>query len=111
VFGITLRNGLMLLAHYQHLVTREGVAWSGETAERGAVERVVPVLLTAGMAALGLLPLAVGAHLPGQEIEGPMAIVILDGLLSSTPLTLLALPGLAVRLLRPEHLAGPPEVT
>jgi Cu/Ag efflux pump CusA len=110
VFGITLRNGLMLLAHYQHLVTQEGFGWSAETAERGAVERVVPVLLTAGVAALGLLPLAVGAGLPGQEIEGPMAIVILGGLLSSTPLTLLALPGLAARFLKPEHLAGPPEV-
>jgi CzcA family heavy metal efflux pump len=110
VFGITLRNGLMLLSHYQHLVTREGCLWSPETAERGAIERVVPVLLTAAVTALGLLPLAVGAHLPGQEIEGPMAIVILGGLLSSTPLTLLALPGLAARLLRPEHLAGPPEI-
>ncbi|MGH7054483.1 MAG: efflux RND transporter permease subunit [Stellaceae bacterium] len=110
VFGITLRNGLMLFAHYRHLVTREGFPWSIETAEHGAVERVVPVLLTAGVAALGLLPLAVGAGLPGQEIEGPMAIVILGGLFSSTPLTLLALPGLAARLLGPEHLAGPPAI-
>jgi Cu/Ag efflux pump CusA len=110
VFGITLRNGLMLLAHYRHLVSREGAVWSAQTAERGAVERVVPVLLTAAVTALGLLPLAIGARLPGQEIEGPMAIVILGGLLSSTPLTLLALPGLAARLLRAEHLAGPPEL-
>src|SRR5579884_2358394 len=110
VFGITLRNGLMLLAHYRHLVTKEGFGWSAETAERGAVDRIVPVLLTAGVAALGLLPLAVGAGLPGQEIEGPMAIVILGGLLSSTPLTLLALPGLTARFLKPEHFAGPPEI-
>jgi CzcA family heavy metal efflux pump len=110
VFGITLRNGLMLLAHYRHLVSREGAVWSAQTAERGAVERVVPVVLTAAVTALGLLPLAIGARLPGQEIEGPMAIVILGGLLSSTPLTLLALPGLAARLLRAEHLAGPPEL-
>jgi Cu/Ag efflux pump CusA len=97
VFGITLRNGLMLLAHYRHLVIAEGSDWSPETATRGAVERVVPVLLTAAVTALGLLPLAAGSTLPGQEIEGPMAIVILGGLVTSTPLTL---PGLAGRFLR-----------
>ena len=99
VFGITLRNGLLLLAHYRHLVLAEGGTWSAETAERGATERGVPVLLTAAVTALGLLPLAIGTGLPGQEIEGPMAIVILGGLISSTPLTLLALPGLAARFL------------
>ncbi len=104
VFGITLRNGLMLFSHYRHLLAREGASWTGETAERGAVERVVPILLTATVTALGLLPLAAGAGLAGQEIEGPMAIVILGGLLSSTPLTLLVLPGLAARFLRREHL-------
>jgi CzcA family heavy metal efflux pump len=106
VFGITLRNGLMLLAHYHHLVTSEGAQWSPGIADRGAVERVVPVVLTAVVTALGLLPLAVGTGLPGQEIEGPMAIVILGGLVSSTPLTLLALPGLAARFLRPVDFAG-----
>ncbi|MGA8380041.1 MAG: efflux RND transporter permease subunit [Stellaceae bacterium] len=110
VFGITLRNGLMLLSHYRHLVVRDGLAWSWETAEQGAVERAVPILLTAAVTALGLLPLALGAGLPGQEIEGPMAIVILGGLLSSTPLSLLVLPGLAARLLRSEHLIGPREI-
>ena len=110
VFGITLRNGLMLLAHYRHLVLVEGFTWSPETAEHGAVERVVPVLLTAAVTALGLLPLAIGTGLPGQEIEGPMAIVILGGLVSSTPLTLLALPGLAARFLRPAHFTGPPDI-
>ncbi|MGA8549894.1 MAG: efflux RND transporter permease subunit [Stellaceae bacterium] len=70
----------------------------------------MPILLTAAVTALGLLPLALGAGLPGQEIEGPMAIVILGGLLSSTPLSLLVLPGLAARLLRSEHLIGPREI-
>ena len=110
VFGITLRNGLMLLSHYKHLVRYEGFAWSRETAERGAVERVVPVLLTALVTALGLLPLAIGTSLPGQEIEGPMAIVILGALITSTPLTLLALPGLASWLLRPGDFAQPPDL-
>ncbi len=110
VFGITLRNGLMLLAHYRHLVTNEGASWSPEIADRGAVERVVPVLLTAAVTALGLLPLAIGAGLPGQEIEGPMAIVILGGLTSATPLTLLALPSLASWLLRAEHFTAPAQL-
>jgi CzcA family heavy metal efflux pump len=109
VFGITLRNGLMLLAHYRHLVATEGVQWCGETADRGAVERVVPVLLTAVVTALGLLPLAIGTGLPGQEIEGPMAIVILGGLIIATPLTLLALPSLSSRLLRAEDVSDAAE--
>ena len=107
VFGITLRNGLMLLSHYQHLVTHDRLVWSRETAEQGSVERVVPVLLTALVATLGLLPLAIGTGLPGQEIEGPMAIVILGGLVTSTPLTLLVLPGMAERFLRAEHFSRP----
>jgi CzcA family heavy metal efflux pump len=110
VFGITLRDGLMLLSHYKHLVAREGLTWSRATAERGAVERVVPVLLTALVAALGLLPLAIGTDLPGQEIEGPMAIVILGGLITSTLLTLLVLPCVAQWLLQPEHFAGPADI-
>ena len=93
-----------------HLVAREGLTWSRVTAERGAVERVVPVLLTAFVAALGLLPLAIGTGLPGQEIEGPMAIVILGGLITSTPLTLLVLPWVAQWLLQPEHFAGPGDI-
>lgn len=109
VFGITLRNGLMLLAHYRHLLRNEGCIWARETADRGAVDRVVPVLLTALVTALGLLPLAFGAGLPGQEIEGPMAIVILGGLVTSTPLTLLALPGLAARFLHPVDFGEKPE--
>ena len=92
------------------MLISEGRGWSLHTAELGAVERAVPILLTAAVTALGLLPLALGAGWPGQEIEGPMAIVILGGLLSSTPLSLLVLPGLAARLLRPEHLIGPRDI-
>ncbi|WP_297914692.1 efflux RND transporter permease subunit, partial [Thiomonas sp.] len=71
-----------------------------ETARLGAMNRLAPILMTASVTALGLLPLAIGAHLPGQEIEGPMAIVILGGLFSSTALTLLVLPTLALRFAR-----------
>jgi CzcA family heavy metal efflux pump len=97
VFGITLRNGLMLLSHHRRLVLEEGHPWSRETAELGAMHRLAPILMTATVTALGLLPIALGANLPGQEVEGPMAIVILGGLCSSTALTLLVLPSLAAR--------------
>jgi CzcA family heavy metal efflux pump len=97
VFGITLRNSIMLVSHYQHLVEVEGESWSLETALRGAEERLAPILMTALVTALGLLPLALGAGAPGREIEGPMAQVILGGLITSTALNLLVLPTLSAR--------------
>ncbi len=97
VFGITLRNALMLLSHYRTLVLDEGLPWSRETARIGAMDRLAPILMTAVVTALGLLPIAVGNRLSGQEIQGPMAIVILGGLCSSTVLTLLIIPMLAAR--------------
>jgi CzcA family heavy metal efflux pump len=97
LFGITLRNSIMMMSHYQHLVTAEGRAWNVETAIRGAAERLSPILMTALVTALGLLPLALGANAPGREIEGPMALVILGGLATSTALNLLVLPTLALR--------------
>ena len=100
LFGITLRNALMLLSHYRHLVLQQGERWCADTARIGAQNRVVPILLTALVTALGLMPLAFGAARPGQEIEGPMAIVILGGLVTSTFLSLVVLPGLAARFLR-----------
>ena len=87
----------MLISHYEHLVTLEGVAWGRDTAIRGALERLGPILMTALVTALGLLPLALGSGDPGREIEGPMAIVILGGLLTSTALSLFVLPTLALR--------------
>ncbi len=100
VFGITLRNAIMLLSHFRTLVLEEGRPWNRETAELGAMHRLAPIVMTAAVTALGLLPLALGAHRPGQEIEGPMAMVILGGLVSSTALTLLVLPTLALRFVR-----------
>jgi CzcA family heavy metal efflux pump len=97
LFGITLRNSLMMISHYEHLVAVEGAAWSRETAFRGAAERLAPILMTALVTALGLLPLAIGTGSPGREIEGPMALVILGGLVTSTFLNLLILPMLALR--------------
>ncbi len=110
VFGITLRNAIMMLSHYQHLVTVEGLNWGPEAAVRGASERLAPILMTALVTALGLLPLAIGSRMPGQEIVGPMAIVILGGLVTSTALNLLVLPTLACRYGRFEEAAGGQEV-
>ncbi len=97
LFGITLRNSILMISHYEHLIALEGCAWGPETALRGASERLSPILMTALVTALGLLPLAIGGSAPGREIEGPMAIVILGGLLTSTVLNLLVLPTLALR--------------
>lgn len=103
LFGITLRNSVMLLSHYDHLVNVEGVAWGPDAALRGAQERLSPILMTALVTALGLLPLAIGSGAPGREIEGPMALVILGGLFTSTALNLLVLPMLALRFGRFER--------
>jgi CzcA family heavy metal efflux pump len=97
LFGITLRNSIMLISHYEHLVESETMPWVLETALRGASERLAPILMTALVTGLGLLPLAIGSGDPGRELEGPMAIVILGGLVTSTLLNLLVLPTLALR--------------
>jgi len=97
LFGITMRNSIMMIAHYEHLVQEEGMIWGLEAAMRGAAERLMPILMTAIVTGLGLLPLALGSGQAGREIEGPMAIVILGGLLTSTALNLLVLPTLALR--------------
>ncbi len=97
LFGIATRNAVMLVSHYEHLVAVEGVSWGRPTAVRGALERLGPILMTALVTALALVPLAVGSGDPGREIEGPMAIVILGGLLTSTLLSLFVLPTLALR--------------
>lgn len=97
LFGITLRNSIMLISHYEHLVEVEQMDWGPETALRGAAERLSPILMTALVTGFGLLPLALGSGDPGREVEGPMAIVILGGLFTSTALNLLVLPTLALR--------------
>jgi Cu/Ag efflux pump CusA len=74
VFGASARNSILLLAHYEHLVLNEGLPWDLTTTLRGAQERLTPIVTTAAVTALGLLPLALAIAKPGQEIEGPMAI-------------------------------------
>ena len=100
LFGIATRNAVMLVSHYDHLVRREGATWGREAALRGASERLGPILMTAAVTGLALLPLALGSGDPGREIEGPMAIVILGGLATSTLLSLFVLPTLALRYVR-----------
>jgi CzcA family heavy metal efflux pump len=101
LFGMAARNTILLVSHYDHLVREEGQVWNLETAMRGAEERLTPVLLTALLTALALLPVAWQLHQPGHEIEGPMAVVILGGLVSSTLVSLLLIPPLAARWLKP----------
>lgn len=97
LFGITLRNSILMIAHYEHLVGNEGGCWDSDTAIRGAADRLAAILMTSLVTALGVLPLAFGMSEPGREIEGPMAVVILGGLLTSMALNLLVLPTLALR--------------
>jgi CzcA family heavy metal efflux pump len=102
LFGMAARNTILLVSHFDHLVQNESQPWSMATAARGAEERLTPVLLTALLTGLALLPVALQLHQPGHEIEGPMAVVILGGLVSSTLVSLLLIPPLAARWLKPE---------
>jgi Cu/Ag efflux pump CusA len=91
LLGITARNGIMLIAHYRRL-QNEGMPWGPALLVQGSVDRLVPILMTALVAALGLLPLALGGDRAGQEIEQPLAVVLLGGLFSSTLLNLFVVP-------------------
>jgi CzcA family heavy metal efflux pump len=97
LFGIATRNGIMLVTHIQHLMEVEGVTDFREAVERGAHERLVPILMTAMAAGLALIPLALGAGQSGSEIQTPMAIVILCGLTSSTLLNMVVVPTLYLK--------------
>jgi CzcA family heavy metal efflux pump len=97
LFGIATRNGVMMISHIHHLVEHEGVRDAAEAVRRGAEERLVPILMTALAAGLALVPLALAAGQPGSEIQAPMAVVILCGLLSSTVLNMIVVPALYLR--------------
>ena len=84
MFGIAARNGILLINHYQHLERDEGETFGPELVLRGARERLSPILMTALATGLALVPLVVLGDIPGHEIEHPMAVVILGGLVTST---------------------------
>ncbi len=97
VLGIAARNGIMLVSHYRHLESEEGERFGAELVLRGSEERLAPILMTALATGLALLPIVVGGNRPGHEIEHPMAVVILGGLVTSTLLNLFLMPALYLR--------------
>ncbi|HRZ55045.1 MAG TPA: efflux RND transporter permease subunit [Candidatus Paceibacterota bacterium] len=97
VFGIATRNGIMLVSHIRHLQEQEGITDLREAVYRGAMERLAPILMTALAAGLALIPLALSGGKPGNEIQTPMAIVILFGLLTSMLLNMIVVPALYLR--------------
>jgi Cu/Ag efflux pump CusA len=97
VLGIAARNGIMMICHFQHLEVSEGEPFGLPLVLRGARERLSPILMTAGAAGLAVLPLVIYGNLPGHEIEYPMAVVILGGLVTSTLLNLFVVPALYLR--------------
>jgi Cu/Ag efflux pump CusA len=101
VLGIAARNGIMLVSHYRHLETHEGEPFGLPLILRGSEERLAPILMTALATGLALLPLVITGHKPGQEIEYPLAVVILGGLVTSTLLNLFLLPPLYLAFGKP----------
>ncbi len=97
VLGIAARNGIMLVSHYRHLEEQEGEPFGESLVLRGSEERLAPILMTVLATGLALVPLAVSGNKPGHEIEHPMAVVILGGLVTSTLLNLFLLPSLYAR--------------
>lgn len=112
VLGIAARNGIMLISHYRHLESEEKQPFSEELVLRGSEERLAPILMTALATGLALLPIVLSGNKPGHEIEHPMALVILGGLVTSTLLNLFLMPALYLRFgsarkAAPESAAAP----
>jgi CzcA family heavy metal efflux pump len=106
LFGLSMRNSILLVSHFRRLETAEGMAPGRDLVLAGCLDRLAPVLMTALVTGLALLPLVLGGTRAGQEIERPMAVVILGGLVSSTALSLLVLPLLYLKAGRRRMAAG-----
>ena len=96
LFGIATRNGIMLVTHYRHLVQEEELPFR-QSIIQGSLERLSPILMTALVTGVGLIPLALGIGQPGKEIQQPMAVVILGGIVTSTLLNMIVIPPLYFR--------------
>jgi CzcA family heavy metal efflux pump len=94
ILGVAARNGIMLISHYQHLEAYEGETFGFKLILRGAKERIAPIMMTALTAGLALIPIVIAGNIPGHEIEHPMTIVILGGLITSTLVNLFIVPAL-----------------
>jgi Cu/Ag efflux pump CusA len=103
ILGIATRNGIMMISHFKHLEEEEGQPFGPDLVLRGARERIAPIMMTALTTGLALVPLVIAGNIPGQEIEYPMAIVILGGLVTSTLLNLLVVPTLYLRFGKPRQ--------
>lgn len=108
LFGIATRNGIMMVTHIRHLIAEEGVTDAYTAVTRGASERLAPILMTALASGLGLLPLALAAGEPGSEIQAPMAVVILCGLVTSTTLNMFVVPAVMLRFGSVRDVGGSP---
>jgi Cu/Ag efflux pump CusA len=109
LFGIATRNGIMLITHYQHLIKEEGVSFDRAIVQ-GSMERLSPILMTALVTGVGLIPLALGVGQPGKEIQQPMAVVILGGIVTSTFLNMIVIPALYMKYARAEVRASESEL-
>ncbi len=103
ILGIATRNGIMMISHFEHLEEEEGEPFGRDLVSRGARERIAPILMTALTTGLALVPLVVSGNIPGQEIEYPMAMVIIGGLITSTLLNLLVVPSLYLHFGKPKR--------
>lgn len=97
LMGISLRNAILIFAHAAQLQREQGLDWNTDTLQRAVADRLAAIVMTSLVTALGVLPLALGLHAPGREIEGPMAVALLGGLLTSLLYNLFVLPSLALR--------------
>jgi CzcA family heavy metal efflux pump len=111
ILGVAARNGIMLISHYQHLEEHEGEPFGPQLVRRGSRERIAPIMMTALTAGLALVPLVIAGNIPGHEIEHPMAIVILGGLVTSTLVNLFIVPALYLRFGKGRNALPDPSAT